>query len=263
MQNQKKRRRRSTRITECAEIRVKLRGGKKEEEEEESGVVTGISSRDGCVGFGSGEFNPKFGLGRWISGLIGLSGIHVLFFSAFPELKPEYSAETLITLPGFVTGALAVSPQSLRHHSRPRCYRFLKLSITMAFLNGQMYWHKFLGHKTKQRLTKMTQMRICMRKLALKTREKIMTTPRKEIKREARREEKAEKAAVLDKSIEKELLERLNNGVYGEIYNYPFEKYQKVLEEEDQNTEIEEGEIEYVADDQFEEEEEILKIWVV
>lgn len=32
-------------------------------------------------------------------------------------------------------------------------------------------------------------------------REKIMTTPRKEKKREARREEKAEKAAVLDKVI--------------------------------------------------------------
>ncbi|KAL6186463.1 hypothetical protein ACLB2K_042583 [Fragaria x ananassa] len=126
-----------------------------------------------------------------------------------------------------------------------------------------MYWPKFLVHKIKQRLTKMTQMRIRMRKLALKTREKITTTPRKEIKREARREEKAEKAAVLDKSIEKELLERLKNNVYGEIYNYPFEKYQEVLEEEDQNTEIEEeeedyeeGEVEYVADDQFEEEEE-------
>lgn len=113
-----------------------------------------------------------------------------------------------------------------------------------------MYWPKFLVHKTKQRLTKMTQMRIRMRKLALKTREKIMTTPRKEKKREARREEKAEKAAVLDKSIEKELLERLKKGVYGDIYNYPVKEYNKVLdmegleaaEEEDE----EEPEIEYV-----------------
>ena len=32
-------------------------------------------------------------------------------------------------------------------------------------------------------------------------REKIMTTPRKQIKREARREEKAEKAALLDQVI--------------------------------------------------------------
>ncbi|KAF5743730.1 protein MAK16 A [Tripterygium wilfordii] len=95
-----------------------------------------------------------------------------------------------------------------------------------------MYWPKFLVHKTKQRLTKMTQMRIRMRKLALKTREKIMTVPRKEKKREARREEKAEKAAVLEKNIEKELLERLKRGVYGDIYNYPVNEYNKVLDME-------------------------------
>ncbi|XP_041013141.1 protein MAK16 homolog [Juglans microcarpa x Juglans regia] len=114
-----------------------------------------------------------------------------------------------------------------------------------------MYWPKFLVHKTKQRLTKMTQMRIRMRKLALKTREKIMTTPRKEKKREARREEKAERAAALDKSIEKELLERLQQGVYGDIYNYPVKEYNKVLDIEEGQAASEdedemEPEIEYV-----------------
>lgn len=114
-----------------------------------------------------------------------------------------------------------------------------------------MYWPKFLIHKTKQRLTKMTQMRIRMRKLALKTREKLMTTPRKEKKRESRREEKAEKAAILDKSIEKELLERLKKGVYGDIYNYPVKEYNKVLDMEglqaaSEDEEEEEREIEYV-----------------
>ncbi|KAL4638937.1 hypothetical protein ACB092_03G181900 [Castanea dentata] len=114
-----------------------------------------------------------------------------------------------------------------------------------------MYWPKTLVHKTKQRLTKMTQMRIRMRKLALKTREKIMTTPRKEKKRESRREEKAEKAAALDKSIEKELLERLQKGVYGDIYNYPVKEYNKVLDIEEGQAASEdeddmEPEIEYV-----------------
>ncbi|XP_044491830.1 protein MAK16 homolog A-like [Mangifera indica] len=126
-----------------------------------------------------------------------------------------------------------------------------------------MYWPKFLVHKTKQRLTKMTQMRIRMRKLALKTREKIMTTPRKEKKREARREEKAEKAAVLDKSIEKELLERLKKGVYGDIYNYPADKYNEILDKEqlaarDLEDDEEEAEIEYVEGyDDLEEEEDM------
>ncbi|QCD86226.1 protein MAK16 homolog [Vigna unguiculata] len=128
-----------------------------------------------------------------------------------------------------------------------------------------MYWPKLLIHKIKQRLTKMTQMRIRMRKLALKTREKIMTTPRKEKKREARREEKAEKAALLEKSIEKELLERLQKGVYqqSDIYNYPLEEYNKVLDMEnlqpvDEEEDEEEPEIEYVEGyDELEEEEDM------
>ncbi|XP_047957951.1 protein MAK16 homolog [Salvia hispanica] len=116
-----------------------------------------------------------------------------------------------------------------------------------------MYWPKLLVHKTKQRLTKMTQMRIRMRKLALKTREKIMTVPTKQKKREARREEKAEKAALLEKSIEKELLERLKKGVYGDIYNYPVDKYNEILDKEEvgkatisEDEEEEEPVIEYV-----------------
>ncbi|XP_010912446.1 uncharacterized protein [Elaeis guineensis] len=124
------------------------------------------------------------------------------------------------------------------------------------------YWPKLLVHKIKQRLTKMTQYRIRMRKLQLKVREKIMTVPRKEKKREARREEKAEKAAVLDKSIENELLERLKKGVYGDIYNYPVEAYNNVLEMEGLQPSIEEEdeepEVEYVEGyDGLEEEEDI------
>ncbi|GAB2286704.1 hypothetical protein Dimus_021099 [Dionaea muscipula] len=125
-----------------------------------------------------------------------------------------------------------------------------------------MYWPKFLVHKAKQRLTKMTQMRIRAAEAGQENKvggllvvlasenqielavtwqtrsgqtqqewEKIMTMPRKEQKREARREEKAEKAALLEKNIEEELVERLRTGVYGNIYNYPFERYLNVLDD--------------------------------
>jgi protein MAK16 len=121
-----------------------------------------------------------------------------------------------------------------------------------------MYWPKLLVHKNKQRLTKMTQMRIRMRKLALKTREKIMTIPRKEIKRESRRQEKAEKAANLEKSIETKLLGRLKKGVYEGIFNIPIESYLNVIDkaEQEEEEEEQEGELETVYVEGYEDLEE-------
>ncbi|KAK9675531.1 hypothetical protein RND81_11G013200 [Saponaria officinalis] len=116
-----------------------------------------------------------------------------------------------------------------------------------------MFWPKLLVHKMKQRLTKMTQMRIRMRKLALKTREKIMSMPRKTSKRDSRRLEKAEKAALIDKKIEEELIERLMKGVYpDDIHNVNQEIWNKLLKAREIDTEIEENEepvVEYVEGD--------------
>lgn len=128
------------------------------------------------------------------------------------------------------------------------------------------YWPKFLVHKNKQRLTKMTQYLIRRRKLALKVREKVMAVPTRTKKREARREAKAEVAAVLDRAIEKELLERLQSGTYGDIYNFPVKEYEKVLEmegmqaaseEEDNGEEELEPEVEFVEGYEMEEEDDI------
>ncbi|KAJ6869057.1 hypothetical protein NC651_033971 [Populus alba x Populus x berolinensis] len=94
-------------------------------------------------------------------------------------------------------------------------------------------------------------------------REKIMTTPRKEIKRESRREKKAETAAELDKSIEKELLERLNGGLYGDIHNILPNYFNKILDENEldavsDDDDVVEPEIEYVQGyDDLEEEDDI------
>ncbi len=45
---------------------------------------------------------------------------------------------------------------------------------------------------------------------------------------ERKREAKAQTAAQLERSIESELLKRLQSGTYGDIYNFPLAQYSKV-----------------------------------
>lgn len=91
------------------------------------------------------------------------------------------------------------------------------------------HYPKYLVHRNKQRLTKIHQMIIRMRKLKLKARVRIETTNAKVDKREKIKEKKALKAAHLDKAIESELLERLKQVSDSEIYNYPAVEYNKAL----------------------------------
>ena len=92
------------------------------------------------------------------------------------------------------------------------------------------HWSKFLVHKSKQRLTKITQFFMRTRKLLKEKRPKIVTLPARQVQREARRESKAHVAAQLENSIEKALLERLKAGTYDSHHSHSLGKYDGLIE---------------------------------
>ena len=151
-----------------------------------------------------------------------------------------------------------------RAHTPSKLWERIKLSKNYAEALKQIdtqlqYSPKFQIYKCKQRLTKLTQMLMKMRRLALKTQLKLVPINKKIERRETKRELKAEIAAKLEQSIEKELLSRLKDGAYGSLYedivNINDRAFGNALQEVGAESDKEEEyEREYVVDDELDEE---------
>lgn len=96
------------------------------------------------------------------------------------------------------------------------------------------YWPEHMINKVKQRLTKIWQYLIRMRKLRTALRPQIVNINKKVERREAVREHEALAAAQIEKQIKSELLERLAQNTYGDIYNFAPEAFEQVLDEQTQ-----------------------------
>lgn len=152
-----------------------------------------------------------------------------------------------------------------RAHSPKNLWEKIYLSRNYSKALAQLdehlaYFPKAQVHRNKQRLTKIHQYLLRMRKLKLRqingSKASLTRVHRKVEQREERREKKALVAAKIENTIEKELVERLAKGTYGDIYNFPEVPYQKALESLKETEEEEESEEELETEDEMSEDEE-------
>ncbi|KAI4238505.1 MAG: hypothetical protein LQ349_001057 [Xanthoria aureola] len=124
------------------------------------------------------------------------------------------------------TGVLYLYMKTVeRSHLPSKMWERIKLSPNYSKALEQidsrlMFWPKFLVHKCKQRLTRLTQVAIRTRKIAREEErlgEKLVPKLAPKVRaREKGRERKAEAAAKVERAIERELMERLMSGAYGD-----------------------------------------------
>jgi len=159
-----------------------------------------------------------------------------------------------------------------RAHSPKNLWEKIELHHTYTGALGQidehlMHWPVGYIHRVKQRLTRLHQYLIRMKKLLSKPSLKVVPVKKGYVRREQAREAKALVAARLDFAIKKELMERLKKDTYGGLYNTNAKAFNEVMDSMGQNevefvlekeldTELEEEDEDDIEDIELGEEEE-------
>lgn len=127
-----------------------------------------------------------------------------------------------------------------RMHLPSQLWQRIKLSEQLSSACKEIdsrleYWPEFVRNKCKHRLVRIRQYLGRVRKMQ-KRKEMYIVESKKLRKRESNREGKALVAAQLETTIEKELMDRLQSGVYNDtILNSNEKIWQKVLEQQQQS----------------------------
>ena len=150
-----------------------------------------------------------------------------------------------------------------RMHMPSQLWQRFKLSeqLTTACQDIEQrlqYWPEFVRQKCKHRLVRIRQYLARCRKME-KRKEQYLTESKKTRKRESNREVKALKAAKMETTIENELIDRLQSGVYNDVIMNSNETiWQRVLaqqqapeeeEEEEETSQFEMVETDYDGSD--------------
>lgn len=130
----------------------------------------------------------------------------------------------------------------------------IKLDNDTTKAQGQIeeklqYWSGFLREKCKERVSKMHEYLRRMKSLRVKNEQPILSVKKiKAIRRDRNREGRAKEVARLESTIERELMDRLKQGVYGEIYNISQKTFDKVLDKKGKAQVLEEEDEEEYKD---------------
>jgi len=166
-----------------------------------------------------------------------------------------------------------------RQHLPNKWWQRVKLSKDYDQAQKQLgehliYWPDRMVNRCRERLTRIMQVQMTQRRLAMQQQdERHLTSKSSKVKhREASRERKALVAAKLERAIERELLDRLKSGAYGEQpLNVEEGVWKKIMSsmnpneeekeaEQEQEKELEDGEVEYVEDDDDEDDEDLVDV---
>ena len=111
------------------------------------------------------------------------------------------------------------------------------------------YWDEWLIEKVKQRYVRLHETLENMRRMKQAPKVKALPIKNKLEKRNRARERRALNVAHVEYTVKEELVKRLHDGVFGEIYNLEEEKFTEALDTLEQP-------IEFVDESDFEEMEE-------